>query len=353
MAARGAQAFLEAPTPFSPYTQPGQKAAELKAATEASAVAENLLRANALEEQIRQQQDAEAGLSPLQQFATETVAGAANSLATVAPAMLTGPAAAPVGIGLAALSEANSAFQEGKDQGLEGGKLAAYTVGQGLIEGVPAAIFQKIPGWSGLEKRLQLGIKNAAGTGFKTALGELGLDTLKEMPEEIITELGHNLAQVAAGTDQGQALNPAWWGKTLLSTVAQTALMGGALGAPALASAAGEKRDIAPPVEEPPTVPQETPGPSVESESATAPEVQAPAIPVSGRLEELQAARAATEARLQEKNSPQKAAKYQARLAQIDEELSALPKPEQAPTCRGVSLAARDTPISNRRHGSP
>ena len=121
--------------------------------------------------------------------------GAAVSLGTMVPAaMVAGPYGA---IAAASAQEANQAITEGRDTGLKGTELAGYAVAQGVWEGIPAAVMQRV-GLGGLESIIG---KRSISVGIKEGLKEVGISLAQEVPEELITELGHAVAAKIAGVD--------------------------------------------------------------------------------------------------------------------------------------------------------
>lgn len=154
------------------------------------------------------------------------VRGAGRSLTTMAGAgMVGGPYAA---IAAAVGQESNRAITEGRDAGLKGGKLASYAVAQGIVEGLPAAVMQKI-GMGGAET-LASG-RGAVGIGIREGLKRLGISFAQELPEELVTEIGHNLAAKVSQVGP-EALSMDSLTRTVADTTVQTALTIGMAGAP-------------------------------------------------------------------------------------------------------------------------
>lgn len=154
------------------------------------------------------------------------VRGAGRSLTTMAGAgMVGGPYAA---IAAAVGQESNRAITEGRDAGLKGGKLASYAVAQGIVEGLPAAVMQKI-GMGGAET-LASG-RGAVGIGIREGLKRLGISFAQELPEELVTEIGHNLAAKVSQVEP-EALSMDSLTRTVADTTVQTALTIGMAGAP-------------------------------------------------------------------------------------------------------------------------
>jgi hypothetical protein len=163
------------------------------------------------------------------------VRGAAVSMPEqVAAGMAGGPAAA---IGVAMAGEANQAITEGRDAGLEGTDLAAYASSQGVIEGAPAYVMQKI-GLGGFEGMFGKQASKVVSRGVMDGLKSFGIQTLAEIGEENLTELGHNAARVVADIAE-DALDPKNIWATVKTTTAQTlAQMGMAGGGQAILSKA-------------------------------------------------------------------------------------------------------------------
>ena len=157
------------------------------------------------------------------------------------PVMVAASPAGPFGpIAVAATQEADKAITEGQDAGLEGGKLAGYAIGQGVIEGSVASVFQKV-GLGGAEKIL--GGKQAATAGIRAGLKSLGRSTLEELPEEIITEIGHNVATAVSGVDP-KATSLGSLMQTAADTTVQTLMTMGVVGGPGVAKSASLGRQL-------------------------------------------------------------------------------------------------------------
>lgn len=172
-----------------------------------------------------QQEMEKGGVVP--DFLKRGVRGAAGSLFQAAAASPGGPA----GI-IAAFStqEGNRAYVEGKDAGLTGAKLARHVIAQSTIEAVPALIMQRL-GLGGFEKIM--GGKQAAASGLKEALKAAGKNIASELPEELITELGHSLESKFSGVDPS-ALDSENIKRLVFDTVTQTILAVGAASTPSV-----------------------------------------------------------------------------------------------------------------------
>uniref|UniRef100_A0A6M3KHY6 Putative structural protein n=2 Tax=viral metagenome TaxID=1070528 RepID=A0A6M3KHY6_9ZZZZ len=164
--------------------------------------------------------------------------GAGESIYKAVPMTM---AAGPYGtIAAFGAMEANQAITEGRDKGLKGGKLARYVVGEGVIEALPALVMQRFaPGLEGVLGDLFRGgakqAQEAVGMGIMGALKHGLVSTLQEVPEELVTEIGHALHKAVAGTE------PTSLGalvQTAFDTTVQTLMAMGAATAPAVAPAA-------------------------------------------------------------------------------------------------------------------
>ncbi len=164
---------------------------------------------------------------------------AARGVAVMLPTMVAGAAVAgPYGAtGLAAADEADRAMTEGWDAGLKGPELTRYIAGQGVIEAVPAIVFQRL-GLGGVEKQLGklFGKKGAeaASIGIVSGLKKAGITALEEVPEELITELGHNVASSFSGVDP-EATTPGRLLQTAFDTTVQTLMTVGLVESPQIA----------------------------------------------------------------------------------------------------------------------
>jgi len=140
--------------------------------------------------------------------------------------------------------ELNSAIQEGKDAGLDGLDLANYVVGEGVIEAAPAILFQKM-GLGGVEKLFggQAGAE-VAEFSIKSALKQAGVTALEELPEELITEIGHNLQKKMAGVDPN-AMSRESLAQTVLDTTTQTLMTVGVMEAPRVTLSAMHSPEVA------------------------------------------------------------------------------------------------------------
>lgn len=148
--------------------------------------------ADALEQASKEMFDDEGGVLP--PSAQQAARGATRSLVTSLPlGILTKkPQAIAAYHGL---EEASRAYTTGKDEGLEGAYLGGFVVAEGLIEAVPAMIFNRldksIPGLGGLETSVTESLKKAAKDGVSGALKKLGIALGAELPEELLTEFAH------------------------------------------------------------------------------------------------------------------------------------------------------------------
>jgi broad specificity phosphatase PhoE len=185
--------------------------------------------ANAIEQAQRER---EAG-GVIPDILQRDIRGAGASLTSMSGAgMIAGPAGA---IGLAAAQESNRAITEGRDAGLGGNELAGYAVTQGVIEGLPATIMQRM-GLGGTES-LVAG-KSVVSAGLKEGLKRLGISAAQELPEELITELGHNVAAKLSGVDP-EATSKESLRQTVADTTVQTFIAVAIGGSPSLARSIG------------------------------------------------------------------------------------------------------------------
>ncbi len=152
---------------------------------------------------------------PLPPIVRRGVRGSAESLGLMAFAAPAGPYAI---YAVAGLQEANQSITEGKDAGLKGKELFKYAVAQGTIEAGVGSIFQKL-GFGGIEKII--GGRTAIAAGVSRALKQAGITILQELPEELITELGHNLERAVSGVDP-EAMSTANIMQTAADTTIQT-----------------------------------------------------------------------------------------------------------------------------------
>jgi RNA polymerase sigma factor (sigma-70 family) len=129
----------------------------------------------------------------------------------------------------------NQALTQGRQAGATGGRLAAYTLTRGAIEGAIAGVFQRF-GLGGMESHLAQARKIAE-QGIKEGAKRLGVATLQELPEEVLTEVGHQIAEKVYGIDNAELLPqlPQVVGDTVVQTIMA---MGATHTIPALASIA-------------------------------------------------------------------------------------------------------------------
>ena len=172
---------------------------------------------------------------PLPPIVRRGFRGASESLGVMALAAPAGPYAIYTIFGL---QEANQSITEGKDAGLEGADLWTYAVGQGVIEAGVGAVFQKL-GFGGIESIV--GGKVALAAGVSKALKQLGILTLQELPEELITELGHNVARAVSGVDP-EATSTANLTQMAADTTVQTLITMGMVSGPMVAVAGMNNR---------------------------------------------------------------------------------------------------------------
>lgn len=140
-------------------------------------------------------------------------------------------------IGLASAQEANQAMTEGTDAGLKGSALASYAASQGVIEAAPAIVMQRL-GLGGVEAMVAgPSIRGGIKAGILEAIKRTG----QEIPEELVTEIGHAVAAEYSGLDP-QALDPDRLSSMVADTTLQTILMGGGAGVIKTAQGAAQGR---------------------------------------------------------------------------------------------------------------
>jgi len=188
-------------------------------------------------EQVQRQKE-KGGIVP--DILQSGLRGAGRSLTTMyAAGMVGGPYAA---IGTAAGQETNRAITTGRDAGLKGGDLAGYAVTQGVIEGLPATVMQRL-GLGGVESAVA-GKKSIVAVGLKEGLKKLGITVGQELPEELVTEIGHNVAAAVAEVDS-DALSPESLRQTVAETTVQTLIAAGIGSAPDLVRSVKAGREVA------------------------------------------------------------------------------------------------------------
>ncbi|MFH1184711.1 MAG: hypothetical protein V1755_06685 [Chloroflexota bacterium] len=155
-----------------------------------------------------------------------------RGVGTTLPTMVVaGAVAGPYGAIVAAMGqEGDRAITEGRDAGLSGAALTEYAAKQGLIEGIPAAVMQRV-GLGGLEQAVGRPGKAAISGGIMGGLKRAGIVTLQEVPEEIITEIGHNVEAAVSGVDPAAA-NWDRLTQTALDTTVQTLITMGVATSP-------------------------------------------------------------------------------------------------------------------------
>lgn len=165
--------------------------------------------------------------------------GTAVTLPTqVIAGVMGGPAGA---IGLAAVQEGNQAIFEGREAGLTGTELAKYATTQATVEAVPAMVMQQL-GLGGFEGIFGKAINQRITNGVVGGLKRAGIQMLQEIPEEVITELGHNVAAAVTDVDP-KAIGLERMGETVANTVVGTLMQMGIATAPGIAWAATGRGD--------------------------------------------------------------------------------------------------------------
>ncbi len=184
-------------------------------------------------EQAASEQDVGGAVPPI---VKRGLRGAGRTVPTM---LLAGAAGGPyAALSMAATQETDRALTMGKDAGLSGKKLGTYALSQGALEGGVGAIFQRI-GLGGVENIA--GGRQAVQAGVKNALKSLGVSTLQELPEELITEIGHNIANKVSGVDP-KATTLDSLGRTAADTTVQTLITMGMVGGPSIIKSAIDKQ---------------------------------------------------------------------------------------------------------------
>lgn len=147
-------------------------------------------------------------------------------LESTAQSVLAAPAGVPGMIASFAVSEANDALYEAEQAGLKGNDRLKYAAVQGAIEGSIAGVFQKFaPGSEKFISQMVSGVMKASGKQFLKM-------TAQEVPEELLTEVSHAVAEQAYGIDPNAAdwRSPEFWqrmGETVVQTIGQVGLAHG------------------------------------------------------------------------------------------------------------------------------
>ncbi len=187
--------------------------------------ADEMSRVNAAIQQAAEERDPKG-------FAGALARGMRGTLQTVPPMVLAGATGGPyAAIGYFAVQEANEAITEGRDAGLKSRDLVSYAVKQGVIEGGVASIFQRV-GLGGVEK--VFGGKLAVSVGVKQAMKRAGILTAQELPEELLTELGHSVARATDKIDPN-ALSTENLTRVAMDTTIQTLMTMGLIESPNIA----------------------------------------------------------------------------------------------------------------------
>ncbi len=164
---------------------------------------------------------------------------------TLPTAIATSPSGPGGMIGTFAVQEWNRALAEGREAGMKNGELLGYAATQGAIEGGIAGLFQ-LAGMGGVEKTLSGGMRKAASRGLKEGLKAAGRTAIQELPEEVLTELSHNVASKVSGVDP-KAMSWETTRGTIQDTVLQTLLTVGVAETPNVVSSyrSGDMKRIA------------------------------------------------------------------------------------------------------------
>ena len=165
------------------------------------------------------QKAAEVNPGLIAQAARGTIASLIPAVGGAAVAGAGGAIAGAVGL------QSNAALTEGGDKGLAGGDLAGYVLREGVIEAAPAAAMQAIgmPGVEGVLGAIFKGGGKEAARGIVGALKKAGVVTAQELPEELVTEIGHNINAAVSGVDPNATSGKAIW-NTAVQTTLQTIL---------------------------------------------------------------------------------------------------------------------------------
>lgn len=198
------------------------------------ALADDLNRLAEAEEQALSRRDAEGVVPPI------VKRGFRGALRTLPPSIVAGMAGGPgAAIGYAMASEADKATTRATDANMTGGKKAGYVTAQALVEGIPAAVMQRL-GLGGMEDVVSGQVRNVVGQGIREGLKALGWNLAKEVPEEIVTELGHDVVETVAGME---SMSPEKAMQTVADTVVQTVIAMGMASGPSLVSSVKRKTD--------------------------------------------------------------------------------------------------------------
>jgi len=127
-----------------------------------------------------------------------------------------------------AAAESNEALNRATDLEMSAPDAQAYAMRAAAIEGGIATAMQAV-GLGGLEKLLGGGGKLTKG-GVRALLKQTGVAILQEVPEEVVTELSHNLNAALSGLDP-EAVTWERTVQTIAQTTAQTVLTVGMAGA--------------------------------------------------------------------------------------------------------------------------
>lgn len=140
--------------------------------------------------------------------------GAVESLTQSGVAAATGAGAAGI-IGSFAATEANQALYDAEQAGLKGNDRLKYAVVQGAIEGTIAAAFQRFaPGLENFVPQIAKGAMKLSGKQFLKM-------TAQELPEELLTEVGHAVTEASYGIDPN-ATSAEQIVPRMVDTIAQT-----------------------------------------------------------------------------------------------------------------------------------
>ncbi len=205
--------------------------------------------------------------------------GFRNSLSSLTQSAIGGAVAGPYGaIGVNAAAEGNQAITEARDAGLAGTDVAKYAASQAAIEGSVGAVMQKA-GLGGVNNYFKSTVgQQVVQGGIRQALKRAGVAALQELPEELVTELGHSVARKMSGVDPN-ALSAEALQQTVFDTTLQTLMTVGMAASPDVAMTAIEsktnKKRLGP-ISKPGAQQPVSPQPEVQQAETAAPKTDIP-----------------------------------------------------------------------------
>jgi hypothetical protein len=159
--------------------------------------------------------------STMGEFWSPALRGTAGSVVQAIPLIPAGPYGMAAGFGV---TEANDARFDAEEKGLEGWDKVRYVALEGTIEAGISMLFTKF-GKGGFEA-LMTRSGRVTNQGIKSLLKETGVSMLEELPEEVVTEVAHNVNKSLSDIEP-EAATPENLLKTIKQTVAQTVLQMG------------------------------------------------------------------------------------------------------------------------------